>query len=292
MDKLYKRKIEKIFNQIDKLASKGRDNLNEYKKYIDELIDKGDYSAFQECLQIFYKIDITDAQDVTFVKNNTWNEILFQTNTPFLTKLAKLYKQRKVYQQSYNIYSSDINITQVSLSNRLTSTYSTTGLTPSINISRSNEVLNLEIYDNNITQIQISKSDWVNDIPTNIETIQNIRATQSVYRTEIPTSYGREYLITTQQPQPSYQLYSYRLTISKDPLLGSITEVETFTPDTNYLVKNKQFSKIMGEKVYLLEVRKVGDNQVYTIDTEEDLSLSPDQNLLNRYNLALNILLA
>ena len=113
-----------------------------------------------------------------------------------------------------------------------------------------------------------------------------------MYRTEIPTSYGREYLITTQQPQPNYQLYSYRLTISKDPLLGSITEVETFTPDTNYLVKNKQFSKIMGERVYFLEVRKVGDNQVYTIDTEEDLSLSPDQNLLNRYNLALNILLA
>ena len=51
---LYTRKLEKIFNKLDQIASKGRDNKLEYTKYIDELIEKGDFVAFQEMLSIFY----------------------------------------------------------------------------------------------------------------------------------------------------------------------------------------------------------------------------------------------
>ena len=132
MDKLYKKKLEKIFNKIDNLAGKGKDNIIEYYKYIDELILKGDYGAFQETLYLFYEIDIIEAPDVQFVKDNTWNEIMFQTKSSFLKKLSRLYKQRGVYQQSYDIYSEDLNNVQISISDKLSSTYSVTGITSSI----------------------------------------------------------------------------------------------------------------------------------------------------------------
>ena len=36
-----KKKVQTIFNRIDKLAAKGKDNIYEYHKLIDELVEKG-----------------------------------------------------------------------------------------------------------------------------------------------------------------------------------------------------------------------------------------------------------
>ena len=83
MDKLYRKKLEKIFNRVDKLATKGRDQYIEYYKYIDELIQKGDYGAFQQMLYYFYEIDILDESSVEDVKNGTWEDILFQIKPYF-----------------------------------------------------------------------------------------------------------------------------------------------------------------------------------------------------------------
>ena len=91
MTNLYARKLEKIFNNVGKIASKGRDNKIEYTKYIDDLIQKGDFSAFQEMLTIFYQIETLNMQDVAEIKSKTWDEICFQTKTPFMAKLSKLY---------------------------------------------------------------------------------------------------------------------------------------------------------------------------------------------------------
>jgi hypothetical protein len=42
-----KKKIQKIFNQIDKLAVKGKEQVYSYYKLIDDLITKGDYNYFE-----------------------------------------------------------------------------------------------------------------------------------------------------------------------------------------------------------------------------------------------------
>ena len=47
-----RKKLEKIYNQIDKIATKGKDNILEYTRYIDELIVKGDYSNFEGVLRM------------------------------------------------------------------------------------------------------------------------------------------------------------------------------------------------------------------------------------------------
>lgn len=161
MDKLYKKKLEKIFNKVDKLASKGKDNIQEFIDYINELVEKGDYSAFIETVYIFYAIDIYEEIDVNAAIEKSWKEILFQTKTPFLSKLSKLYKQKKVHQQSYAIYSDDASsVSQISLSNKYSVTYSVTGLTPSISFSKSAGNLLLQLNDNSIDYVEIKKATW------------------------------------------------------------------------------------------------------------------------------------
>ena len=87
---LYKKKLEKIFNRISKIAFKGRDNRLEYFDYIDELIQNGDYGAFEQTLYYFYQIDLDLSQDLSIIKENTWSEVVYQTTTPFLKKLSKM----------------------------------------------------------------------------------------------------------------------------------------------------------------------------------------------------------
>lgn len=179
MTNLYARKLEKIFNNVDKIAAKGRDNRLEYIKYIDELIGKGDYSAFQEMLVIFYQIDTLDYKDVDSVKLKTWEEILFQTKSTFMTKLSRLYKKKGVYQQSFNIYSEDPQKLQISLSNKLSTTYSVTSATPSILFQRNGDSIDLYVNNPDIQNIQIQKAEWVMsdslELPTNIRWFQDLQ---------------------------------------------------------------------------------------------------------------------
>ena len=51
MATLYEKKLSKIQLKIEKLTLKGKSNYIEYSKLIDELVEKGDYSPFQECLR-------------------------------------------------------------------------------------------------------------------------------------------------------------------------------------------------------------------------------------------------
>ncbi len=97
-----KRKTEKQFNQIDKLAKKGKDQIYEYYKLIDEFINKEEYGYLEQTLYLYYKIEIIN-YTVDDVKRKTWKEILFQTNSSFQTKLKKMYDSKKVYQTSFDI---------------------------------------------------------------------------------------------------------------------------------------------------------------------------------------------
>ena len=104
---LYKRKLNKIKRKIDSITKVGTDNFLEYYKYVDELINKGDYSTFQELLQIEYNIDTYEYRSVLEMREDTYKMITEQTKSDFLQKITKFYKQNKVFQQSFNIYSDE-----------------------------------------------------------------------------------------------------------------------------------------------------------------------------------------
>ena len=69
--------------------------------------------------------------------------------------------------------------------------------------------------------------------------------------------------------------------------LAEIREVTAYTDESKYLLKNKEYARITKTKRDFLEVFKSG---TYTIFDEDDIDLTEDQNLYNRYVAALNLI--
>lgn len=287
-----KRKIEKQFNRIDKLAKKGKDQIYEYYKLIDEFVNNGEYGYLEQTLFYYYKIDIVDYKGVDVVKRKTWPDILFQTNSSFQTKLKKMYDSKNVYQTSFDIYSSNVGHIQLSLSNALGSTYSLMlTSTQSVSVSKSGQYIYFETNDSNVFKVDIYSTSWVDmygtEVPSTRRLIDQISVTQSITKTQIPTAYEGDYLLSVYTRPPLF-LTNYKLQLVNNTLLGQIIEVEKYDPEIKYLIENMEFSKLMKHRSSYLEVHKNGI--IYNVTTN-DPNLNGEQNLLNRYVIAVDILL-
>ena len=90
-----RKKLEKYYYKIDKLAVKGKDKIFDYYKLIDEFIDKGEFDSFSQTLYYYYEIDTSIYNgDIPKLKTKTWDVILFQTNSSFQKKLKVLYDSK------------------------------------------------------------------------------------------------------------------------------------------------------------------------------------------------------
>lgn len=294
MDKLYRKKLEKIFNKVDSIATKGRDYYIDYNNYINELVEKGDYGAFQQMLYYFYKIDVLEASSVSEMKRATWREILFQTKASFLKKLKKVYDEAQVYQISYDVFTTNPNYVKVFFGQPLSPTFSATSFTQSITFGRVGDKINLFVLNPDVYVVSIYHAIWSTQsgiyTPDELKIVQRISTTSSTtFVTDIPTSTGSEYLVTSEQRDSqvpgSYRFSNYRLNVVKDSLLGTIREVDVQTPDYKYLVQNKQYGSIIGARTTYLEVKRSIDATASNIFVE-DPSLSEEQNLINRYKIA------
>jgi hypothetical protein len=190
MDKLYNRKVTKIYKKLDSLSSKGKDNILEYYKYIDEIIDKGDYSVFEQVINLYYGIDISLFQTVDDFKDKVWEEICLNTTLPILKRISKLYEENGIYQQSTYIYKKE----------------------------------NYDINDDGSV---------------------------------IP--------------------------------IGQIIESEKVSDNFDYLVKNKMYARLIGERIPFL---RAINNQDEFIDIDNyDFNLNPQQNQFNQYKIAVDYLI-
>jgi hypothetical protein len=293
-----KKKIEKIYSQIDKLATKGKEYIYEYHKLIDDLIIKGDYNYFEQTLYYKYNIEVADYSSVIDIKNKSWAPILFQTNVPMSKRIKKLFDKKGVYQMVFDIYNDSINNLNISVSSPLSSTYSTTSSSQVVSLSRTGNNIYIDTNDSNIYNIDIYYSQWEGNTPVDntIKLLQTISPTQSVvpYSTEIPTSQGGSYLIRTHmrsQTSIAYYELNYKVQIERSYLLGSIVEIDKLSPDSKYYLQNKQFAKIIGTKVTYLEVTKQGATSSIIVDNSTP-NASEDANLLNRYKIAIDYLLS
>ena len=284
-----KKKIDKIYSQIDKIASVGKDNFIEYSQYIDDSITKSDYDNLLQCLYLHYNIDIEKLHTVDDVKKKTWTQIRLLTNLSLTKKIKKLYDSKNVYQTSFDVYSEDPNFVGLNLSSPLSVTYSHATASSGINITRFNKTLNINITNNKIYEITISKAIWSDTSkPSNIEQFQKIIATASSYTLEIPTTFDSQWLINTKQKPPFKELnYSFKLTTHKH--LGQIVEIDDYNEETKYYIKNRQFSRIMKTRRNFLEVYKVGATQSVILN-DYDYSISDDDNMYKKYVTAINLL--
>jgi hypothetical protein len=286
-----RKKINKIYSQIDKIALKGKDNYLEYCQYIDDSIEKFDYDNLLQCLYYNYYIDIEKLITVDDVKNKTWNQIRILTNLTLAKKIKKLYDSKKVYQTSFDMWSQDPKYFVINLSSPLSVTYSSASASAGINITRSNAILNINILNPKIYEIEISKAIWSGtpSIPSNIEKYQEIIGiTQSSYELEIPTSFDTQWLINTKERSPFREL-NYKFNLSTNKYLGQIIEIDDYNDETKYLIKNRQFARITKTRRNYLEVNKIGATQSVILE-DYDYSISDDENMYRKYVTAVNLL--
>jgi hypothetical protein len=308
-----KKAIDSIHSKLDKIASKGKDNYLEYSNYFKDLSANGNYDNLLQCLNVYYLVDIDKPiKSINNFRKDTWKSILFKTDSNINKRIKKLYDGKKVYQTGFDIWSSDPNSLSIVLSNPLSTTFSTTGLSKGISFNHVNTAtqsfINMNILNNHIYKLDIQKSVWVNNLPSQINTLQSlIGASQSngflpynSYRTEMATDHSAQFLVTTHErarydelgnKTGEYRILNYKLQLSKDNYLGQIIEQGIYTDEYKYLLKNKEYARITKTRKTFLEVMKVGATHSVIID-QDDLRLSEDNNLYNRYVIAINLLLS
>ena len=209
----YERQLAKLNLRIERITLKGRDNYLDFSKLIDEMVEKGEWSLFEQCVYYYYGISLQNIQSIDSVKKSTWREICFQTNTSFLVKLKRLYDNNDVYQIGNDIYSNNKDFLQLDLSNPLSVTYSATNYSSSFDISRVGDVIYMNLIEKNVNYVMIERADWILsdgvEIPINRSFLQDFFVgTQSnqinpntSIKLEIPTDVVRDYVIYTEERQ-------------------------------------------------------------------------------------------
>lgn len=190
-----RKKVTKIFGQINKIAQKGKDYILEYHKLIDEIVVKGDYAYLEMCLSDYYNLDSVKYRTVDEIKSKTWKHILFETDATFITGLKKIYRAGSVYQEGAEIRSDKNDYASATMvaypfveekimigsswNNRFERiVYSQVATSSQISISKDlstgtqSNGIQLELLDSKVYQIEISKVTWAT---------YSIPGTQSLY---------------------------------------------------------------------------------------------------------------
>jgi len=200
-----RRKVTKIFGQINKIAQKGKDYNLEYNKLIDEIVSKGDYAYLEMCLSDYYKIDTLKYRTVDDIKSKTWKSILFETDASFISGLKRIYSAGGVYQQGYEIRSEKSDFASVT-----TIGYPIAEETMSIS-SAWNSKLDRTVYSQVATSSQISLSkdlstgtqsngiqlELLDSMAYKIEVYNVVWATYSIPGTQSVYEYPRELSLLT-----------------------------------------------------------------------------------------------
>ena len=307
--------IDSIYKKLDKIALKGKDNYLEYSNYFKELSTNGNYDNLLQCLYIYYLVDIDKPIiNINNFRKDAWKSVLFKTDSSINKRIKKLYDSKKLYQTGFDIWSSDPNSLTLVLSNPLSTTFSTTNLSKGISFNHVNTAtqsyININILNDRIYKLDIQKTIWGTSglPPSKTSNLQSLIGTTqsggflpySSYKTEIATDHSAQFLVTTYErarydllgnKTGEYRILNYKLELSKDNFLGQIIEEGIFTDEYKYLLKNREYARITKTRKTFLEVTKVGSAHSVIID-QDDLKLSEDNNLYNRYVIAINLLLS
>lgn len=252
--------IDKIYSKIDKIAKKGSDNYLEYYIYIDNLINKGKYSYLIDVLNIKYSIDILN-MNIKDVKEKSWKQILFKTNSNFQDSKMALMKKKNVYQNGLFYYKE----------------------TPRTNIvvidsMGSGAELSPVIVDGGIDSINVLKTGYNYSASASIVITGGI-ATASA--TPIIRQ-GKIYLVNVTATGSNH---------NQDIKLGTIVEQDVYDTELNQSVGKDIYQKILGNKTTLLVTTKFGSTQSATF-SNWNASYTYDKNLISLYNSALDYLLS
>lgn len=293
--------LSKISARIMKLAVKGKDQISEYHKLVDEFIERGDFDNYTQTLYYYFSIDVTKYNgNILDIKNKTWPDILFQTNTPLQKKIKKIYDDRQVFQQGFDVYSDSVVTIGLTISQPLSSTFSVTSSTQSVTPSRTGNYIYFTTNDPEIYRMELFKCEWITTngveqpFAKTLQLFQRFKmfATQSAYLTEISIYHGRQYLVRTFSRNSNIQFteLNYKLSVTRNTLLGQIIEVDSYEQDPAYYYRDPVLAVGSGDRKTFLEVRKTGTSSIYV--TYQNPLWNEQQNLLKRYEVAVDYLIS
>lgn len=150
-----------------------------------------------------------------------------------------------------------------------------------------NDLSNTGDYDNLLQCLYIHYSAKVDDIK-NYESFKKSIWKEILFKTDsninkrIKKLYDKKLVYQT-----GFDIYSY----DNNYLLGQIIEEGIYTDEYKYLIKNREYARITKTRKTFLEVKKFGATHSVIID-QDNLNLSEENNLYNRYVLAVNLLLS
>ena len=101
----YRKEVEKLYNRIIKIVSKGESYIRRYYDLIDEVINYGKSNQLQDAL-LKFKIDTTKFNSIDDLKKNTFKKIAFFINSTINKSLNTLLLNKNVYRLGTHYYDS------------------------------------------------------------------------------------------------------------------------------------------------------------------------------------------
>lgn len=105
MNSFDRKRLLKMYEKVDSIAKNGKLGFDDYKEYLDEIVNDGHFWIFQNMLARKYgfndtgKISLVDAKS-----EKIYTTIRLQTNSDFQRDLKKLYDTSACYQIGKNVY--------------------------------------------------------------------------------------------------------------------------------------------------------------------------------------------
>jgi hypothetical protein len=294
MDQKELKIIKKIYNQINSIAKVGKNNYLEYFYYVDELVNKGQYSDLNTSLFLNYGIDYTKYNTIYDLKNQTWDIICFQTLTPLDEKLKILYRDYNIYQLGRDIYSNDLSYYEISVSLPLSYTYSYTEYTSQFTLFEKDGQINLKLIDRDIYQIEVYKDYLIQIITSGTYSTlyessgDEFKISDDEFTTKIPLDTSKYEIVTYRRDQDligkpvtpdqisNYKentIYKYNVYVTIKNLLGTINEIDSNDYlsgkentyynkySDSYYNKNEIIDNTLGlKRTYLNVVKYKGDD--------------------------------
>jgi hypothetical protein len=93
----YRKDIEKLYQRIIKIVSKGESYLQSYYDLIDEYVDYGKTNILQDVMATKFKIDTTTYASIDIFKKTTFKKLASFTESKSNISLEQLFKNKNVY---------------------------------------------------------------------------------------------------------------------------------------------------------------------------------------------------
>lgn len=106
MNKIDKRRLLKMYERVNSIAQQGKIGWEEYKEYLDEIVNDGQFWILQNMLSRKYGMIESGSYTLLDIKSERiYNLIRMQTTSVFQDSLKQIYDDNSCYQIGKKVYS-------------------------------------------------------------------------------------------------------------------------------------------------------------------------------------------